>query len=114
MKKERRQRNIEVYLEWIRSNVPQLAFQSEEYQKQVITFAIEQTTGTRAGIAVAAGLLALLIGKKILQEIGLSGVSVWQETLIASVPAAVIACLTTFVAHILIRRRIRELAGPIV
>jgi NAD+--asparagine ADP-ribosyltransferase len=112
-KNEREQREIAVYLEWIRANVPQLAFHNEDYQKQGITWAIGQTKGTRFWIAVAWGLLALLIGKKVLHETGFHSVSDWQESVVVSVPAAVVACLMNSIGHILVRRRIRELAGPV-
>lgn len=112
-KEERRQRDIEVYLEWIRANVPQLTFQREEYRKQVITFAIEQTRGTQFWLGLIFAVLLVFMSYRLSYELGFDKTSILHHTVVMTIVSLVLSYVTNLVGRILIRRRIRELAGPI-
>lgn len=111
-REERRQKEVATYLEWVRENVPQLAFRSEDYQKQVITFAIEQTRGTQFWLGMVFAVLTGLLSIRLLQELGVDRDGKLQHALIMTVAGAVFAYVSNLAGRILARRRIRELAGP--
>lgn len=113
-REEHRHREVAAYLEWVRENVPQLAYRSEDYQKQAITFAMEQTRGTQFWLAVFLAVPTVFLTYRLLHELGIDRDGSLQHAVVVTVTSLVLTCVSNSLRHILIRRRIRELAGPIV